>query len=84
MPRGRPSAYAPYFRIRSDHVAAYAQVDRLRLRVFMTQGIYDFDVENTRQLADIFPEKKYPLLYLETADGHCWGNVGCLQKRRED
>ena len=74
----------PYFCIRSDHVAAYAQVDRLPLWVLMTQGIYDFDVENTRQLTDIFAEKKYPLLYLETADGHSWGNVGCMQKRRED
>ena len=71
---GMGAIYSPYFRIRSEVVAAYAQTDRLPLRVFMTQGIYDFDVEDTRRLAGILEDKGYPLHYIETADGHSWGN----------
>lgn len=33
-----------------------------------------FIVENTRQLHNTLQEKGYPVLFLETADGHSWGN----------
>ncbi len=66
--------YSPYFRAHPQVLSDFAASERLPLKVFMMQGIYDFDVENTRQLHSTLQEKGYPLLFLETADGHSWGN----------
>ena len=66
--------YSPYFRAWPAVLAGYARAERLPLKVFMMQGLYDFDVENTRQLHNTLHGKGYPVLFLETADGHSWGN----------
>ena len=65
---------SPYFRIRPAVVDGYAQHDRLPLKLFMNQGAFDFDVANTRRLQGILQTVGYPLMYLETNDGHSWGN----------
>jgi enterochelin esterase family protein len=71
---GMAAIYSPYFRAHPQVLSDFAASERLPLKVFMMQGIYDFDVENTRQLHSTLQEKGYPLLFLETADGHSWGN----------
>jgi enterochelin esterase family protein len=71
---GMAAIYSPYFRAWPAVMAGYTRAERLPLKVFMMQGTYDFDVENTRQLHNALQEKGYPVLFLETADGHFWGN----------
>lgn len=71
---GMVAIYSPYLRPHAQVLADFASSERLPLQVFMMQGIYDFDMENTRQLKNILQEKGYALEYIETSDGHSWGN----------
>ena len=53
-------------------------LDPLSLNIFMSQGSIWDDIENTRRLRDIFVSKGYPLLFIETPEGHSWGNWRAL------
>ncbi len=44
------------------------------MRFFVSQGAYDLDVTNTRRLRDVLEVKGHALRYVETSDGHSWGN----------
>jgi enterochelin esterase family protein len=56
-------------------VEGYEQSERLPLKIFMSVGtIGDVSVEVTRHVRDILEAKGYPILYIETNDGHAWGN----------
>jgi enterochelin esterase family protein len=52
----------------------YQEADRLPLRVFLSHGTYDEGAASLR-LRDILETRDYPLLYIETHDGHSYGNV---------
>jgi enterochelin esterase family protein len=70
----RVAILSPYLVPRPWIVDDYKKIERLPLKVFMSQGTYDFDLKNTRALRDIFEAKGYPLKYIEVNDGHAWGN----------
>jgi enterochelin esterase family protein len=70
----RVAILSPYLVPRTWIVGDYQRIDRLPLKIFMSQGTYDFDLVNTRALRDIFEAKGYPLRYIEVNDGHAWGN----------
>ncbi|MBZ0314823.1 MAG: hypothetical protein K8L91_00280 [Anaerolineae bacterium] len=59
-------------------IDAYEELDRLPLKIFMSQGSFWDDIENTRRLRDIFEAKGYPIMFIETPDGHSWGNWRAL------
>lgn len=71
---GMAAIYSPYFLAHPQALSDFATSERLPLKVFMMQGIYDFDVTNTRQLEKTLTEKGYVVKYIETSDGHSWGN----------
>lgn len=71
---GMAAIYSPYFLAHPQVLTDFAALERLPLKVFMMQGIYDFDVANTRQLEKLLTEKGYVVKYIETSDGHSWGN----------
>jgi enterochelin esterase-like enzyme len=70
----RVAILSPYLAPRPWIVDDYKKIERLPLKVFMSQGTYDFDMENTRALRDVLEAKGYPLRYVEVNDGHAWGN----------
>jgi enterochelin esterase-like enzyme len=50
---------------------AYASVDRLPLKVFLSTGHpWDFDA---RPMKRILEDRSYPLRYMEVPEGHSWG-----------
>lgn len=59
-------------------IDAYEQSDRLPLNIFMSQGSVWDDIANTHRLRDIFETKGYPMFYIETPEGHSWGNWRAL------
>ncbi len=65
---------SPVYQQWSWVVNNYEASGRLPLKVFMTQGTYDYDLAGSRRLSGILQTKNYPLKYIETADGHSWGN----------
>ncbi len=76
-------AYADVFHqiaIQSPYVSGewlfdtYQEAARLPLRVFLSHGTYDGGAASLR-LRDILEANDYPLLYIETHDGHSYGNV---------
>lgn len=71
---GMAAIYSPYFLAHPQVLTDFATSERLPLRIFMMQGIYDFDVANIRQLEKLLQEKGYVVKYIETSDGHSWGN----------
>lgn len=71
---GMAAIYSPYFLAHPQVLTDFAASARLPLKVFMMQGIYDFDVANTRRLQNVLQEKGYAIEYIETSDGHSWGN----------
>lgn len=52
----------------------YQKADRLPLKIFLSHGTYDERAASIR-LRDILEAKGYPLLYIETHEGHSYGNV---------
>ena len=52
----------------------YEQAEQLPLQVFLSHGTYDVRAGSPR-LRDILKERGYPLLYIETHEGHSYGNV---------
>lgn len=66
--------HSPYFLAHPQVLTDFAASERLPLKVFMMQGIYDFDIANTHQLENVLQEKGYVVKYIETSDGHSWGN----------
>jgi enterochelin esterase family protein len=77
---GRPERFglaaiiSPYFIPRMNVVQRFEESERLPLKVYLSTGTYDMDVENPRRLREILEAKGYPLRYLEVNDGHGWGN----------
>lgn len=60
-------------------VEGYEQSERLPLKIFMSVGtLGDVSIEVARHVRDILEAKGYPLLYIETNDGHAWGNYRAL------
>ena len=70
----RVAMLSPFLVPRPWIVDDYQRIERLPLKVFMSQGTFDFDMENTRALRDVFEAKGYPLRYVEVNEGHSWGN----------
>lgn len=52
----------------------YQEGGQLPLKVFLSHGSYDERASSIR-LRDILDAKGYPLLYIETHEGHSYGNV---------
>lgn len=47
-------------------------------KIFLSMGSIADDHDNTRQMRDIFEEKGYDMWYIETPEGHSWGNWRAL------
>ena len=65
---------SPYYAAKPAVLTEFAKSKRLPIKLFVSQGTFDFDVQNTRQLRDVLRSKAYPFKYVETNDGHSWGN----------
>jgi enterochelin esterase family protein len=52
----------------------YQEADRYPLKLFLGHGTYD-ERASSLHLRDILEAKDYPLLYIETHEGHSYGNV---------
>jgi len=55
-------------------LAGYQEESRLPLKVFLNHGTYDLGASSAR-LRNILEAKGYPLLYVETHEGHSFGTV---------
>lgn len=65
---------SPYYQAKPAVLAEVEKAARQPVRLFVSQGTYDSDLANSRLLRDILAAKGYPFMYLETNDGHSWGN----------
>lgn len=65
---------SPYFLAKPAVLAEVEKAARQPVRLFVSQGTYDYDVPNTRRLRDVLKAKGYAYKYMETRDGHSWGN----------
>ena len=65
---------SPYYTAKSAVLADFEKSKRLPVKLFVSQGTFDFDVSNTRHLRNVLRTKVYPFKYVETNDGHSWGN----------
>ncbi len=65
---------SPYYIAKPAVLTEFENSKRLPIKLFVSQGTYDFDVRNTRHLRDVLRAKGYPFRYIETNDGHSWGN----------
>lgn len=52
----------------------YQELDRLLLKIFLSHDTYDEDAASLR-LCDIREANGFPLPYIETYEGHFYGNV---------
>ena len=66
--------FSPYYVSNKRLVDFYAETDPLPQQIFLMQGSYDVDVANTRRLRDALQSRGYDFKYIETHDGHSWGN----------
>lgn len=71
---GLAGLLSPYYQAKPAVLAEVEQAERRPVRLFVSQGTYDSDLANSRALRDILSARGYPFLYLETNDGHSWGN----------
>ena len=55
-------------------VDAYGRSERLPLKIFMQVGTMNDLTQVTRLLRGVLQEKGYPLCYLESPEGHSYGN----------
>jgi enterochelin esterase family protein len=67
---------SPYI-IRKWILETYREADRLPFRAFISHGTYDGGATSIR-LRNILRDKGYPLLYVQTHEGHSFGNVRSL------
>jgi len=65
---------SPYYTAKPAVLAEFEKSRRLPVKLFVSQGTYDFDVANTRHMRDVLRTRVYPFKYVETNDGHSWGN----------
>lgn len=71
---GMAAALSPYYAAKPAVLAEVEQGRRVPVRFFVSQGAYDLDVTNTRRLAQVLKTKGYAYDFVETNDGHSWGN----------
>lgn len=65
---------SPYYTAKPAVLAEFEKSKRLPVKLFVSQGTFDLDVTNTRHLRNVLRTKVYPFKYVETNDGHSWGN----------
>lgn len=65
---------SPYYLAKPAVLAEVEKAPRQPVRLFVSQGTYDYDVDNTRHLRDVLRAKGYAFKYVEANDGHSWGN----------
>jgi enterochelin esterase-like enzyme len=65
---------SPYFKAKPAVLAEVEKSKRQDVKLFVSQGTFDYDMENTRHLKDVLKSKGYTFKYMETNDGHSWGN----------
>jgi enterochelin esterase family protein len=65
---------SPYYLAKPAVLAEVEKSARQPVKLFVSQGAYDYDVANTRHLRDTLKAKGYPFKYFEANDGHSWGN----------
>jgi enterochelin esterase family protein len=65
---------SPYYLAKPAVLAEVEKAPRQPVKLFVSQGAYDYDVDNTRRLRDVLKAKGYPFKYMEANDGHSWGN----------
>jgi enterochelin esterase family protein len=71
---GLIGALSPYYLAKPAVLAEVEKSPRQPVKLFVSQGTYDYDVDNTRHLRDVLKAKGYSFRYLEANDGHSWGN----------
>jgi enterochelin esterase family protein len=71
---GRIGILSPYFLAKPAVLVEVEKARQQPVTLFVGQGTYDYDVENTRRLRDVLQAKGYEFEYLEANDGHSWGN----------
>ncbi len=71
---GLIAVLSPYFLAKPAVLAEVEKAARQPVKLFVSQGTYDYDVDNTRRLRDVLKAKGYAFKFLETNDGHSWGN----------
>jgi enterochelin esterase-like enzyme len=52
----------------------YRKADRLPIKVFISAGVMNDTSYYGRQMRDILQEKGYPFVYIESNEGHSYGN----------
>ncbi len=71
---GMAAALSPYYAAKPAVLAEVEKNAKIPVRFFVSQGTYDLDVANTRHLRAVLETKGAAYRYLETNDGHSWGN----------
>ncbi len=71
---GMAAALSPYYAAKPAVLAEVEKAAAVPVRFFVSQGTYDLDLANTRRLKRVLSAKGNPYRYLETTDGHSWGN----------
>lgn len=71
---GMAAALSPYYQAKPTVLAEVEKSPRVPVRFFVAQGTYDLDIPNTRHLRDVLQAKGNAYRYMETNDGHSWGN----------
>ncbi len=65
---------SPYYSAKPAVLAEFEKSKRQDIKLFVSQGAFDLDVKNTHHLLGVLRAKGYPFKYVETNDGHSWGN----------
>ena len=65
---------SPYYLAKPAVLAEVEKAARQPVKLFVSQGTYDYDVLNTRRLRQTLKAKGYEFKYMEANDGHSWGN----------
>ena len=55
-------------------VDAYRETRKLSLKLFLSTGVYEDNLDAIQQMKAVFKSKEYPLLYIESNEGHSYGS----------
>lgn len=65
---------SPYFLGHEWIFEGYGRENQPPVKIFLSHGSYDQGADSLR-LRDLLEKEGYALLYVETHDGHSWGNI---------
>jgi len=65
---------SPAFQYKPEIYSIYDTLQSIPSRIIMTTGVIHDTEEGSRKMKEIMEKKNYPLKYIETNQGHSWGN----------